>query len=255
MATSPWNKVRNQPDDDHLVQFYGVDDDSLASNVTKYLAEGLRQGEGAIVIATVAHIDLFSRRLGLVDASHRIVWLDAEHTLAQFMSLGMPDWERFQKTIVPVIRDVRAGTEGVRAYGEMVGLLWTAGKCAAAIRLEQYWNRLLGHSSFNLFCGYPIDVLSKEFDPKAIDALLCNHTRVVPASDRNLEASLFRAVEEVLGSKAEETEAAMRKRLFGTHWGVLPRCEGLILWLRQNLPAQADEVLDRARSYSRLTAV
>jgi hypothetical protein len=249
------NKVLGRPDDDHLVQFYGDDENLLAGNVTKYLAEGLRQGEGAIVIATLAHTDLFCRRLGLVDASHRIVWLDAERTLAEFMSRGMPDWERFQKTIVPVIQDVRAGTEGVRAYGEMVGLLWTAGMYAAAIRLEQYWNRLLSLSSFNLFCGYAIDVLSKDFDPAAMDAVLCNHTHVVPAGDRNLEASICQALEEVLGSKAAATEAAMRERLFGVRWGVLPRSEGLILWLRQNLAAQADEVLDRARFYSRPAAV
>jgi hypothetical protein len=239
-----------------LVQFYGSDEESLAANVTKYLAEGLKKGEGAIVIATPEHVDLFKRRLGVPDQSYRVLWLDAEETLARFMVGGMPDWDRFQEIAVPAIQGILKETEGLRAYGEMVGVLWTAGKRHAAILLEQLWNRLLSRSapSFNLFCGYPIDVLSKDFDPASVDALLCTHTHILPAEGRRLETSLCQAMEEVLGSKAEGAESAMKDERFRARWGILPRSEGLILWLRRNLPLQADEILSRARSYSRVDA-
>ena len=253
MANSPWTKILDHPDDDHLVQFYGSDENALAANVTKYLAEGLKGRESAIVIATPAHIALFSRAFH--DAGPRIAWLGAEQTLAEFMVEGMPDWDRFQQTIVPAIQSIRAESTGLRAYGEMVGLLWIAGKYAAAIRLEQYWNRLLGRSSFNLFCGYPIDILSKDFDPEVVDALLCSHSHIVPAGPRTLEASLCQAMEEVLGSKPETAEAAMKDQRFRARWGILPRSEALILWLRRYLPEQADEILSRAKSYSNAAAV
>lgn len=252
MANSPWHKILDHPEDSHLVQFYGSDEDGLAVNVTKYLAEGLKKGEAGIVIATADHIQLFSRRLEGLDGFHRIAWLDAAKTLGQFMSARMPDWDRFEQTIVPAIQSIRGESTGLRAYGEMVGLLWTAGKVHAAILLEQFWNRLLSRSalSFNLFCGYPIDVLSKDFDPATVDALLCTHTHIVPAEDPRFEKSICLAMEEVLGSKAEAAEAAMKDERFRARWGILPRTEGLILWLRRNLPAQADEVLARARAYS-----
>jgi hypothetical protein len=76
----------------------------------------------------------------------------------------------------------------------------------------------------------------------------------MPAEDERLEESLCRAMEEVLGSKAEAAEAAMKNARFRARWGILPRSEGLILWLRRNVPAQADEVLARARAYSHLAA-
>jgi hypothetical protein len=253
MATSPWNRMLDSPGEDHLVQFYGTDDDSLAVNVTKYLVEGLKRGEGAIVIATPAHIALFSRNLH--DAGPRIAWLGANQTLAEFMVDGMPDWDRFQQTISPAIQSIRGHAAGLRAYGEMVGLLWTAGKYAAAVRLEQFWNRLLSRSPFTLFCGYPIDILSRDFDPDALDPLLCSHTHVVPAGDPRLEASIYQAMEQVLGSKAESAEAAMKDQCFRARWAVLPRSEALILWIRRNLPVEADEILARARSYSQAAAV
>ncbi len=254
---SPWSKVLDHPHDDHLVQFYGSDDESLAVNVTKYLAEGLKKREGAIIIATPEHVELFKRRLGPLEDGHQIAWLDAEKTLAQFIVGGMPDWDRFQATIVPVIQDIRKETEGLRAYGEMVGLLWTAGQRHAAILLEQLWNRLLSRSvpSFNLFCGYPIDVLSKDFDPASVDALLCTHTHILPAEGQRFETSLCQAMEEVLGSKAEAAESAMKDERFRARWGILPRSEALILWLRRTLPTKAEEILSRARSYASSPAI
>jgi hypothetical protein len=134
---SPWQKILDRPVDGQLVQFYGSDEEGLAVNVTKYIAEGLKRGEGAIVIATPDHVASFSRRLEMEEGFERIAWLDAEQTLRKFVSSGVPEWDRFEQTIVPAIQSVRGEGSGMRAYGEMVGLLWTAGKSHAAILLEQ----------------------------------------------------------------------------------------------------------------------
>ena len=46
----------------------------------------------------------------------------------------------------------------------MVGLLWKARQFAAAIRLEQLWNKLLEQSAFSFYCAYAIDVFGKDFE-------------------------------------------------------------------------------------------
>jgi hypothetical protein len=249
MPASPWLKILDSPSDAHLVQFYGSDESRLASNVSKYLTEGLKNGEGALVIAVPAHLESFQAALD-ADLRKRVAWLDAQPTLDQFLRNGMPDWDLFEATIPPAMQRVRANSEGVRAYGEMVGILWSNGRHAAAIRLEQFWNRLLSRASFQLFCGYPIDVLNPAFAPASVDAILCNHTHIVPADGPEFETALCRAMEEVAGAKAERAEALMKSELFRARWGILPRSEGLILWMRRHLPNHADEILRRAKAYS-----
>ena len=136
---------------------------------------------------------------------------------------------------------------GARAYGEMVGLLWQAGETQAATRLEALWNELLSQSDVSLFCGYPVDVLSADFESSKVDAVLCAHTHLLPVN-LSLEAALNRAMDEVLGHRVEN----LRPLFAANHrpaWGEIPRAEALVLWLRNNLPGSADEILKRARSY------
>ena len=48
----------------------------------------------------------------------------------------------------------QAGSE-VRAFGEMVALLWHQGNVAGAIALESLWNDLAQQQRFSLLCAYP----------------------------------------------------------------------------------------------------
>ena len=43
----------------------------------------------------------------------------------------------------------------VRAFGEMVVLLWRKKLYAATVHLEQLWNDLAEHYDFKLLCVYP----------------------------------------------------------------------------------------------------
>jgi hypothetical protein len=161
---SPWEKLLERPHSrGHFVQLYEADEVALTKNVGLYLWEGLRRGEGAVVIVTPEHRELFSRHLDHLGAdlpallgSRQLVFWDAQQTLAQFMDAGQPDWRSFESAIRAAMRQVRPspGSEGLRAYGEMVGILWKARQFAAAIRLEQLWNRLLEQSSFSLYCAH-----------------------------------------------------------------------------------------------------
>jgi anti-sigma regulatory factor (Ser/Thr protein kinase) len=82
----------------------------------------------------------------------RFVALDAGATLARFRAGGRIDRSEFRRVIGGVIRS--AGGGSVRAYGEMVALLWESGDILAAIELEELWNELGRELEFWLLCGY-----------------------------------------------------------------------------------------------------
>jgi hypothetical protein len=239
----------------HLVQFYD-DERVLAKNVSHYLGEGLRRGETVVVIATRGHRDAFTGELatqGFEPAEAmregRLLLLDAGETLAGFMADGQPDRERFENTVGALIRKLRAeaGDEGLRAYGEMVDLLWNAGHSSAAMRLEALWNELLGANGFSLLCAYQIDVFGKEFQIGVLDGVLCAHTHLVSAgANGDLEGAVNDAIEQVLGSRAKGLKLLIKAN-FRPAWAVVPQGEATVLWLRNNLPDYADEILARAR--------
>jgi hypothetical protein len=237
---------------------YEADEGLLTRNVSHYLWEGLNRGDGLLVIATPARNEAVVRRLQELGADpevavqeKRLSFLDAQETLAQFMIHGQPEWELFENTIGAAMREVQAlaGYAGLRAYGEMVGVLWKARQFSAAIRLEQCWNQLLASKGFNLFCGYPIDIFGGEFHIAAVDALLCAHTHLLPAGrNGDIESAIDRSMDEILGSRAQGLRLLMKAN-FRPSWAVMPRGEASILWLRNNLPGDADEILARSRQY------
>ncbi|HEX4808298.1 MAG TPA: MEDS domain-containing protein [Bryobacteraceae bacterium] len=256
---SPWEKLLQKPHArGHLVQLYRDDEPSLVRNVSQYLCEGLRRGGGVLVIVTAEHRENFSRELdrlgvGIESAIHekRLVFLDANETLSRFMVAGQPDWNRFEAVLSEAMHEMRPpeGEAGLRAYGEMVDVLWKARQFAAAIRLEQFWNKLLARSSFSLYCAYAIDIFNKEFHLGALDALLCAHTHLVPGeTNGNLEAAINLAMDEILGPEADRLRVLIKENNRSS-WAVMPNGERVILWLRKNLPDQAEQIVARARGY------
>jgi hypothetical protein len=245
-----------QPDPvEHAVQLYGNDDRLLTRNVSRYLVEGLRRGDGLLVIATPEHRSTLARSLREERAYPRsvlqgqLVFLDAQTTLNRFMVDGQPDQSRFESVIAEALEGVqaRADHSGARAFGEMVGLLWQAGQFSAAIQLESLWNALLRSKDVSLFCAYPIDIFSEDFQVGNVDALLCAHTHLLPV-DSALESALETAMAEVLGPRVVELKR-LSKSNHRPSWGTIPRAEAVVLWLRNNLPGSAGEILARARQY------
>jgi hypothetical protein len=259
---SPWEKLLERPHSrGHFVQLYESDEESLIKNAGRYLWEGLRCGEGLLVIATPRHQEVFRRHLEqlgadlpLLVSTHQVVLIDAQQTLSQFMVAGQPDWQRFESVIRAAMRKVHPTkrAEGLRAYGEMVGILWKARQFAAAIRLEQLWNKLLEQSSFSLYCAYAIDVFGKEFEVANLDGVLGTHTHLIPTQpDGTLETALNRSMDEILGSKAHELRVLIKAN-HRPAGAVMATAEAIVLWLRRNLPGQADHIIARARHHYQL---
>src|SRR3954468_3061535 len=128
----------------HDVQFYSTDA-FLVDIVSKFLADGARAGQPFILIATPAHRSAIAARLPAlgVDLDQLLrtrdaVLLDAQETLMSFMEGGRPSAALFDATVGRIFANVVDGRQYVivRAYGEMVDLLWREGKASAALELE-----------------------------------------------------------------------------------------------------------------------
>jgi hypothetical protein len=171
----------------HDVQFYD-DDAYLAKSVAKFLAAGIKSAQPAIVIATAAHIKAMKaelQALGIdVDALRQsdMVWLDAHDTLSAFMEGGHPNRELFFATVGNVFERVTNSRRyvTVRAYGEMVNLLWREGKSMQAIELEELWNEMASRYSFALLCAYATDSLDPS-DLAGIERICAVHSAVLPS--------------------------------------------------------------------------
>jgi len=154
----------------HVVQFYGRDNE-LADRVTGYLLGALDGGGVAVVIATPEHRREFETRLGQAgvdlagardDGSY--LALDADQTLSELMVADKLDGAAFDRVIGTVIAAAGAGGRPVRAFGEMVALLWDDGLVSEALQLEAMWEELGGRHPFSLFCGYRTDAVTRDMD-------------------------------------------------------------------------------------------
>jgi hypothetical protein len=185
-AMDPRTTVTSHPDRFHAVRFY-ENKASLCRTVADFLAEGLTLGQPGLVIATPAHreaivVELRSRHFDVeaIQAAGELLFLDARAVLATFMVDGMPDAALFE-THLPVALDrLSRGRKDctVRAYGEMVDVLWQDGTTAAAIRLEMFWNELAMSHDFSLLCGYAMGSFYKDAGMRDICS---HHSHVLPA--------------------------------------------------------------------------
>jgi hypothetical protein len=172
---------------EHVVQIYG-DDRVFLDGLEGFVGNGLRAGEAAIVIATATHLHGLEKRLrqnGVdVDkarAEKRYVSRLAEDVLAQFMVKDWPDETRFLAAMENLIAAARGEDQRkVRAFGEMVAILWSRGNHAATIHLELLWTKVLAAEKFPLFCAYPRDTFAKNATESIVE--ICRiHSRVAPA--------------------------------------------------------------------------
>ena len=168
---------------DHSVQFY-QSDLFLADVVATFLEEGFHAGDVALVIATPQHQALFCAQLasrGLDVAAllrhQRLVMLDATEAVRRIVDHGRVDEAAFHEFVGPSLQALATHAAGanVRAYGEIVDLLWGAGERSAAIRLEELWNALRERHRFSLLCAYLMDSFVKHH---GIGDVCATHTHV-----------------------------------------------------------------------------
>jgi PAS domain S-box-containing protein len=241
-----WSGLRKS---EHFVQFY-EQDSFLTSSVASFMGAGMVNGEAAIIIATANHRLAICENLqeqGIsiekAEAVGQLFLLDASETLARFMVQGKPDPALFNKVIGGLVARSTSEDRPLRAFGEMVALLWQKGNADAAIRLEELWNDLGKKYTFSLFCAYPMSGFCSEAHGQPFTHICKAHTRVIPAesytatttADERLrtitmlqqKVATLETVQKVLARRERELSDFLENATEGIHQ-VAP--DGTILW-------------------------
>jgi len=153
-----WSEISHP---DHLVQIYDSDNEFL-DNLVVFATAGFKARESVVVIATGDHIRQLDARLK--NTGHDVfglrlrdqyVTLDATEALHEFLINGSPDAILFRLLASNLIKRAKRAGRQVRAFGEMVAILWAQGNTGGTLCLEQLWSEYMEDESFTLFCAYP----------------------------------------------------------------------------------------------------
>lgn len=253
-------RAEERPCCEHAVQFYETDA-YLIGALGAFVEAGLRRGDQVIVIVTEEHRRALEARLGTktsfvaaARAGGSYLALDAGETLAKFMVDGAPDAARFHQIVGGLFAWASARGPSVRAFGEMVALLWAEGNGPAAIQLEELWNDLQKMYTFSLLCAYRMSDFRGTINQPAFAHICQAHSRVLPAesfpTERggadeparaiallqqkavSLEVELAERhrLEEALRRSKDELTAFVESASLPMHW---VGSEGEIMWANQ----------------------
>ena len=240
------NRILHHPGEhDHFVQLY-EELDPLAEAVAQYVDAGLRRGEAAVLIVTAEHRQAFLSKFDFHDAlsAGSLKLLDAQRTLERFMANGMPEWSAFHPIIGGLIAELRLQYPAVRAYGEMVDVLWQRGEREAAIRLEEYWNELGQMQTFSLFCAYRMNPLDGALYGGPLESVCRVHSHLIPGGDQQ---RLDDAVHEASSRLLDQPLAGILLSMAANHRAPMPAAQATLFWLKQNMPRTADKVFQELR--------
>ena len=167
MTSNAINILKNPPACAHLV-FPCTDDDSIVDAIAVFASAGLEKNEPVVLIATAIHCAQVIVRLEAegfntrtLQRSDDLICISASDLMARFMVDGQADEKLFRQAVEEVVARARASvgngrSRNVRAFGEMVSLLWRVDVTAAS-RLEELWNNVIEEHQLCLLCTYSLD--------------------------------------------------------------------------------------------------
>ena len=182
---------------DHVVQIY-EDDKVFLDALSGFVGGGINAGDCVILIATESHLSALKDRLtGLgvhvnaLISDDRYIPLNAEQILSEFMVNGWPDENLFNQLVTKLLQRARRKNRRVRAFGEMVAILWAQGHNGATVQLEHLWNKFCEKEAFCLFCAYPKSGFTQDINA-SISNICSTHSKVISASEKPLTEILYR---------------------------------------------------------------
>lgn len=178
-----WGEI---PPCEHIVELYS-DEAHFLQLLVGFVAGGLAAGESVVLLATREHLQaleatLADRDIDIAGARRRDHYLsfEVDDALQRIMRGDWPDEARFEAFVSELLERGSAGGRRVRAFGELVAVLWARGHQEATIELEKLWDRLCRRHGLPLFCAYPRAGFRQEHG-ESVREICKAHTRVLHA--------------------------------------------------------------------------
>lgn len=189
-----WNEIARF---DHVVQVYD-NDVIFIDTLTGFVESAIRSHESAIVIATNAHLSALEAKLEKCGHSiealisdNKFIPVSAEDMLHDLLINDKPDEYKFNEAISGLLKHAKLNLKNVRAFGEMVAILWAEGKKDATLQLEHLWNKLCIQDSFCRYCAYPKELFPKN-EADAVKTVCDCHSKVISGSEKQLDKVSYR---------------------------------------------------------------
>lgn len=184
----------------HVVQMY-ENDKVLLDLLEGYVTSGIAAGDCMVIIATKAHLHALEVRLKAhgfslfeLTLTEQYIALDADETLSEFMVDGRPDKYLFNLVVTKLVVRARKNNRKVRAFGEMVALLWKQGQRDATLELEHLWNNFAETESFSLFCAYPKGDFTQDANT-CLQHICGAHTKLITCHDNDTSQVFYKDVD------------------------------------------------------------
>ena len=192
-----WGEIASR---DHIVQMY-ENDKILINSLAGFVRDGVNSRDTTIIIATPLHLAKLEEKLEQdgIDLyaeinENRFVAVDAEETLQSFMIDDWPDAPLFFLTVSELIQSVKVEGRPIRAFGEMVALLWERGLKGATVQLEYLWNKFAEKEAFSLFCAYPRSAFSDDLH-NSLSGICCAHSKILAGTEGDSTEVIYRSVD------------------------------------------------------------
>jgi hypothetical protein len=125
--------------------------------------------------------------------------VDAEQMLSKFMVNDWPDETLFMSTVSDLIVRAKMDNRHVRAFGEMVAILWAKGQVGATVRLEHLWNKFCETQAFCLFCAYPQSGFTQDASESVMH--ICGaHSKMIAGFGQSKTDIFYKTVDSKLAS-------------------------------------------------------
>lgn len=169
---------------DHVVQIYN-EDYTFLNVLQGFVTSGFAANDCVVVMATDEHLHALEERLRFkgynvfeLKLQDQYIPLNARETLGEFMINNWPDEVLFRHTMSRFLVRAKTRNRKVRAFAEMIALLWTQGNIAATVQLENLWNKMCHNEEFSLYSAFPRGSLNQ----RALESILylCgSHSKII----------------------------------------------------------------------------
>ena len=167
-----------------------LNESSQVDLVTRYIKDGLINGESVIVIARPelrqilkSHTDAFSfngHNIQDLQAQGQIKLFDAESVLSTLRIDGNLEEDLFHECVAVPIFNAKSKYGKVRVFGEMVDILWKQREHDLAIRLESFWRNLSDTQDFTFLCTYTLNNLNFSAYDEELERICKYHSHLIP---------------------------------------------------------------------------